>query len=168
VSLDLPSEITGVGEQTFQVTVTLRPTDSSRSFASGLIMVGAESDRTYSLGANSVIVTLGGGDQALNGVDAASFTASINVAGLGAGSHDVDVRVVPPGGLTLLGVSPQQVTVFVSEAATPPPASTPVPTPEPSLVTPPPSALEPTPVASVSSAAGESSPSVSAAASASP
>jgi len=79
VSLDLPSEITGVGEQTFQVTVTLRPTDSSRSFATGLVVVGAESNRTYSLGANSVIVTLGGGDQALNAVDAASFTASINV-----------------------------------------------------------------------------------------
>jgi YbbR domain-containing protein len=172
VSLDLPSEITSVGEQTFQVTVTLRPTDSSRSFATGLIVVGAESNRTYSLGANSVIVTLGGGDQALNAVDAASFTASVNVAGLGAGSHDVDVRVVPPGGLTLLAVSPQQVTVFVSEVATPPPAPTPsptpLPTPEPSLVTPPPSTLESTPVPSVSSAAGESSPAVSAAVSASP
>lgn len=131
VGLDLPTTVTGVGGQTFDVTVTLRPTDSSRNFSTGLIVVGADTDRTYTVGAQSVIVTLGGGDQALNAVDASSFAASINVAGLSSGSHDVDVRVVPPAGLKLIAVSPPRVTVFVGDVATPPPTPSPSPTPAP-------------------------------------
>jgi len=99
-------------------------------------MLGAEASRTYLLAADRVTITLGGGQQALNAVDASSFTASVDVAGLSAGSHDVDVRVVPPAGLKLLAVSPARITVFVSDIATPPPtpSPTPVPTasPEPS------------------------------------
>lgn len=131
VGLELPDGITSVGDQTFAVTVTLRTSASSRNFTAGLIVIGAEPSRTYQLGVDSVAVTLGGGDQALNQVDASSFAASINVSGLAAGSHDVDVRVVAPGGLKLIGVSPNRITVFVSEIATPPP--TPSPSPSQSL-----------------------------------
>ena len=167
VGLALPDTVTGVGAQTFEVTVTLRPTDSSRNFEAGLIVIGAETNRHYGLGVDSVVVTLGGGDQALNAVDAASFAASINVSGLGAGAHEVDVRVVPPPGLTLLAVSPPRVTVFVGEAATPPPTPTPtlVPTLEPSVQ---PSTEPASAVPSVSGAAGAGSPTIPLAASASP
>jgi YbbR domain-containing protein len=132
VGLDLPDGISAVGDQTFAVTVDLRESAATRSFSAGLIMIGAEPSRSYTLGADTVVVTLGGGDQALNQVDAASFAASINVTGLTAGSHDVDVRVVPPGGLKLLAISPTRVTVFVSELATPPPTPSPSPSPTPS------------------------------------
>ena len=67
---------------TFDVSVTLRPTERPARFSAGLVLVGAEPDRTYTLGVDSVVVTLGGGDQALDAVDAASFAASVNVAGL--------------------------------------------------------------------------------------
>jgi YbbR domain-containing protein len=151
VGLELPATVTAVGDQAFEVTVTLRPTDSSRNFTSGIIVVGADTNRTYVVGVESVIVTLGGGDQALNDVDASSFAASINVAGLAAGSHEVDVRVVPPSGLKLLAFSPPRVTVLVGDVATPPPTPTPTPLPtlEPSI-TPEPATAEP----SVSGAAG--------------
>jgi YbbR domain-containing protein len=124
VGLEVPAGLTTVGDQTFSVTVTLRAASSSRSFSAGLVVIGAESNRTYTLGVDHVLVTLGGGDQALNQVDAATFAASINVAGLTAGSHEVDVRAVPPSGLKLLAVSPSRITIFVSEMATPPPSPT--------------------------------------------
>ena len=165
VGLDLPAGVTAIGDQSFVVTVTLRPTDSTRSFTTGLIVVGAASDRQYTLGLTSVIVTLGGGDQALNAVDASTFAASINVSGLGTGSHDVDVRVVPPAGLRVLSVSPATVTVFVGDAATAPPTPgpTPSPTPGPTPSGPPASggfeSASPNP--SVSGAGGASSPGLS-------
>jgi YbbR domain-containing protein len=149
VGLDLPDQITDIGGQTFDVTVTLRASASSRNFAAGVVVVGADPKRTYSLGVDRVVVTLGGGDQALNAVDAASFAASINVAGLDAGSHDVDVRVVAPPGLKVVAVSPARITVFVSPLATPPPSPSPTPSPSPE------------PSASASAAALETSPSPS-------
>lgn len=146
VGLDLPNGIAAVGDATFDVQVTLRPAESSRSFTAGVVMVGAEPDRTYLVAVDRVTVTLGGGQQALNAVDAASFTASVDVSGLSAGSHDVDVGVVPPSGLKLIAVNPVRITVFVGDIATPPPSPTPSPTPSPepsSSATAVPSAQEP-------------------------
>jgi YbbR domain-containing protein len=156
VGLDLPSDISPVGDATFNVTITLRPSAASRNLSAGLILIGAEPNRTYALAVESVVVTLGGGLSALNAVDAGTFAASINVAGLGAGSHDVDVHVVAPPGLKLISVSPPRVTVFVGATATPPP--TPSPTPAPS----------PTPEPSAAAASGSVPASESPAASGSP
>ena len=158
VGLELPDGIAAVGDATFDVSVTLRAVESSRSFAAGVVMLGAEPGRTYLLAVDRVTVTLGGGQQALNDVDASSFTASVDVSGLSAGSHDVDVRVVPPTGLKLLAVSPARITVFVSDVATPPPTPSPSPTPPP---TPAPTASpEPSSSASVAPSAVEPSGSV--------
>ena len=127
VGLNLPGGITQVGEETFDVSITMRATESTRTLSAGLVVVGAEPNRTYTVGVNSVNVTLGGGAPALNAVNAGSFVASVDVAGLGTGSHDVDVVVVPVGDLRVIAVSPERVTVFVSEAATPPPSPSPTP-----------------------------------------
>ena len=135
VGIELPEGIAAVGDQTYDVVVTLRAVASSRSFSAGLIVIGTEPGRTYLLGVDSVIVTLGGGDKALNDVDVAGLEVSVNVSGVSSGSHDLDVRVVPPGSLRLLSVSPSRITVFVGEAATPPPTPSPTPT-----LAPPPSA----------------------------
>jgi YbbR domain-containing protein len=130
-ALDLPDGLSPVGDQAFTISVSFRSSASSRSFSAGLVIVGAEPNRTYTLGVDSVVVTLGGGDQALNEVDAASFAVSINVSALTTGSHDVDVFVLPPTGLKLLAVSPARVTVFVGDLSTPPPTPSPEP-PSPS------------------------------------
>jgi YbbR domain-containing protein len=129
VGLDLPTGIVGVGDQAYTVTVTLRSTSSSRTFSAGVILIGAEADRTYALAVDSVLVTLGGGEQALNSVNVASFVVSVNVSGLTAGSHEMDVRVVPPSGLTVVAIGPARLTVFVGDAATPPPTASPTPEP---------------------------------------
>lgn len=154
VGLDLPDGIEAIGDQAYEVKVDLRASASSRSFAAGLIITGAEPNRTYELGVNSVIVTLGGGDQALNAVDAVLFVVSVNVSGLASGAHDLDVRVVPPAGLKLLGLSSARVTVFVGDVATPPPPPSPSPSPTP-LPTP---VLTPAPSASAESSASPSLP----------
>ncbi len=159
VGLDLPNGISAIGDQAYEVSVELRASASTRSFSVGLIVTGAEPNRTYELGANSVIVTLGGGDQALNSVDAVLFVASVNVSGLSTGPHDLDVRVVPPGGLKLLGMSPARITVFIGDVATPPPPPSPSPSPTPSVA--------PEPSASAE-APGSPSPSATPAVSASP
>jgi YbbR domain-containing protein len=140
VGLTLPDGVTGVGDQTINVTVTLRPTDSSRNFTAGVVVVGSDPARTYSVAVPNVVVTLGGGDQALNAVDASSFAASVDVSGLGSGQHDVDVHAVAPAGLKIIAISPAQVAVFVGDLATPPPTPTPAPTFPPFSPEPPPSA----------------------------
>ena len=160
VGLELPDGIAGVGDATFDVIVTLRAVESSRSFVAGVVMLGAEASRTYLLAVDRVTITLGGGQQALNAVDASSFTASVDVAGLSAGSHDVDVRVVPPAGLKLLAVSPARITVFVSDIATPPPTPSPTPVPTPSPTPVPTPSPEPSASASVAPSVVEPSGSV--------
>jgi YbbR domain-containing protein len=127
VALDLAQGMSAVGADTVQVTFTLRAKGETRNFNAGVILLGAQPDRPYSLAVGSVVVTLGGGLQALAAVDATSLTASVDVAGLDAGSHDVTVRVATSPGTTVVSVSPPQVTVFVGPRATPPP--TPEPTP---------------------------------------
>src|SRR5207244_4189801 len=73
VGLDLPSDVSPVGDATFNVTITLRVSAASRNLLAGLILIGAEPDRTYALAVESVVVTLGGGQSALNAVDAGTF-----------------------------------------------------------------------------------------------
>ncbi len=129
VALDVPEGLTPVGADTVRVTVTLRPSASTRNFTVGLIVVGANSGRTYAVGVDAVVVTLGGGNDALSAVDASSFAASINVSDLGAGSHTLPVRLAVPAGLKLISISPSQVEVIVSPRVTPPPAPTPTAVP---------------------------------------
>ena len=142
VGLALPDGLTVVGSPTVSVTVGLRASAATRNFSAGLIVVGAEPDRTYAIGVDSVVITLGGGQQALDAVDAGAFAASVNVAGLPDGQQQVGVRVAVPAGLRLISISPAQVTVFVGTKATPPP--TPAPTLPPTLPR-----RAPTPIASV-------------------
>jgi len=137
VALDLPAGLTPAGVSTVKVTVTLHAQAATRDFQAGVIIVGADPGRTYTLGAQTVTVTLGGGLQALDAVDASSFVASIDVSGSSEGSHNITVRVAVPAGTTLISISPSVVTVFVSPLAKPAPpptsAPTPIPSPTPSL-----------------------------------
>ena len=129
VALDLPDGLAPAGTSTVKVTVTLRPLTATRDFSAGVLIVGADSGRTYTLGVPTVTVTLGGGIQALDAVDAASFVASVDVSGLIEGSHDLTLRVAIPAGTTLISISPSDVIVFVSPLATPPPTASPSPVP---------------------------------------
>jgi YbbR domain-containing protein len=132
VALDLPPGVTAGEATKATVTVQVRQRKGTRSLSAGIEIVGAHPDRAYELSVDRVAVTLGGSLAALDTVDAASFTVSIDVSTLGEGSHVVRVVVSLPPGVSLVATNPALVGVTVT-VHTPPPVPSPSPTIEPSL-----------------------------------
>jgi YbbR domain-containing protein len=139
VALDLPAGVTAGGATKAKVTVEVRERRGTRSLSAGIEIVGARDERAYELSVDRVAVTLGGSLAALDAIDAATFTASIDVSGLGEGSHVVRVAVQLPPGVTLVATNPALVGVTVTvhtpppTPSPPPPAPTPTPTPIPTV-----------------------------------
>jgi YbbR domain-containing protein len=99
------------------VTVEIAPVTGSRTYEAGLVYAGRQQDLNYSLSTGSVHVTLGGPVADLDRIDPAKFTITIDVAGLGPGSHEVQPVPVVQAGLSVISVDPQTVTVTVSPLA---------------------------------------------------
>ncbi|MBM4407533.1 MAG: hypothetical protein FJ038_02760 [Chloroflexi bacterium] len=133
--VELPEGVSAVGGRFVTVTVRLRETEATRTITAGLVLVGAESDRTYILGVESVLVTIGGTERALTAMAPGSFTGVVDVTAVAEGQQAISVRVTLPDGVRLIAVSPPEVTVFVSPRATPPPTPSPSPTPPASAPT---------------------------------
>ena len=126
VSLVLPAGITAVGPSTVSVTVHFTPVTASQTFTAGIVLSGARDDRIYSLSVDQVLVTLGGSPAALAGIDGQTFSVTVDVDGLAPGVHVLTPTVNLPASLTLIGLSPQTVSVTVTIApATPPPSAPP-------------------------------------------
>ena len=121
VKLDLPPGVSALGVTTARVTVSLRPQLGTRSFQLGVGLRNADPTTRYDLGAGQVVVTVGGPLAALNALDAAALVATVDVAGLGPGTHTLAAEVRLPTGLTVVAVSPPEVTVSVTPAPTSPP-----------------------------------------------
>ncbi len=121
VKLDLPPGVSALGVTTARVTVSLRPQLGTRSFQLGVGLRNADPTTRYDLGAGQVVVTVGGPLAALNALDAAALVATVDVAGLGPGTHTLAAEVRLPTGLTVAAVSPPEVTVSVTPAPTSPP-----------------------------------------------
>jgi YbbR domain-containing protein len=107
------------------VTVGVRAANGSRTFVTGVVCRGAGGNACLP-SLEQVAVTLSGPIPTLDAVDGGSLTAFVDVSGLGAGSHDVQVTVSVPDGLKLVGVSPATVRVEIR-------APTTAPTPSPTL-----------------------------------
>jgi YbbR domain-containing protein len=71
----------------------------------------------YTPSTGSVHVTLGGPVADLDRIDPTSFTITVDVAGLGPGSHEVEAVPNVQAGLKVIAVDPQSVTVTVTPAA---------------------------------------------------
>ena len=117
--IELPDGVSAVGGRFVTVTVRLREIEATRTIAVGLVLAGAEPDRTYTLGAESVLVTVGGSERALAALSPGAFTGVIDVTAVAEGQQALPVRVTVPDGVRLVAVSPPEVTVFVSPRATP-------------------------------------------------
>jgi len=125
-ALDLPSGVAALGVETVHVTVEIRAVKGSRSYEAALVLAGRQPDLEYSLSTGSVFVTLGGPVADLNRIDPATFTITVDVAGLDAGTHQVQVVPNVQAGLSVISVDPDTVTVTVSPtASSPPPSPTP-------------------------------------------
>ena len=130
VAFALPDGVQALGTATVHVTVTLRAITGTRTFEAGLVLVGAQPDLTYTLSADHVLVTIGGSLADLDRLSGVSLTLTADVTGLDPGQHNVAVSANLATGLTLVGASPNSVTVTVSSPAASPPAS-PGPSPSP-------------------------------------
>jgi YbbR domain-containing protein len=123
VELALPAEVSLVSGGPARVTVAIEPETGSRSWQVGVRLKGARGDREYALSASTVLVTLGGPVAVLASLDPGTIVAPVEVAKLGIGNHEVDVKVVPIDGLETLDVAPDSVEVRVTRSSARPSAS---------------------------------------------
>jgi YbbR domain-containing protein len=123
VGFALPAGVQALNVTSVQVTVKLRPVTATRTFEAGLVIVGAQPDLDYALSTDRVLVTIGGSIADLDRLSGSNLVLTVDVTGLGPGSHDVTATANLNTGLTLISASPNPITVTVST-----PAASPAPT----------------------------------------
>lgn len=132
VGLDLPIGAVALEVESVTVSVRIEPVTETRTYAAGIRLAGARDDRVYVLSVDRVLVTLFGPVAVLDQVERSPFVATVDVAGLEPGTHEVQVAAQVPPELTVADTAPASVSVTVSIPATPPPEA--LPTPPPSAV----------------------------------
>ena len=112
-------------EPSVNVTATIAPSVSSRSFVVGVVCADAGTNACLP-SLDQITVTLGGPADQLASLDAADVTGILDVGGLAAGQHTVDVALPAlPDGVDLIGITPSTVTVTIVPPATPTPTPAP-------------------------------------------
>ncbi len=115
VPLDLPAGVLALGgDATVRVTIEIRQITATRLFDAGMALVGSRPDLEYRLSVSHALATVGGPLADLERLDAAAFILSVQVGGLGPGTHEVPLVANLPVGLSLVGVDPAVVTVTIS------------------------------------------------------
>ena len=127
-ALQLPDGVQAPGQATVHVIVTLRPIASTRTFEAGLVLAGARADRTYALSTDRIVVTIGGPVADLDRLSGSTLVLTIDVSGLDTGTHDVTATANLITGLTLIGASPNPITVTIGTST---PTLPPSPAPSP-------------------------------------
>ena len=114
VSLDIPSgaEVTG-GVGIVTVTVTIGPATSEFSFMVPITAANLEPDFRLVGALPSVTVKLIGPFPILSQVSPADISATVDLADLGAGTHSVKVDVAQLAGVSVSGVTPQDIDVVL-------------------------------------------------------
>ena len=123
VALQLPDEISLIGDPEATVTVGIVPARGSRVMEAGLVLTGARRDRQTTLSTGSVLVTLSGDVAALDALEAGGsgmLVGEVDVSGLGNGRHEVGVTIAPPDGLSVVSVAPGTVVARIGPAIPPP------------------------------------------------
>ncbi len=122
VGYNLPGAVQALGAGTVTVTVRLVPVTATRTYQAGLVLVGASPDLQYELSTQQVLVTIGGSVADLDRLSGSTLVLTLDVTGLGDGSHKVAPQANLTTGLALISVSPSPVIVTIS-----PPAPSPAP-----------------------------------------
>ncbi|MBI2762634.1 MAG: hypothetical protein HYX54_02595 [Chloroflexi bacterium] len=113
-ALALPDGVQAPSLVAVRVSVTLRAVTATRTFDAGLVLVGARADRTYALSTNRVLVTIGGSVADLDRLSGSTIVLSLDVAGLDVGVREVTASANLFTGLTLVGASPNPITVTIA------------------------------------------------------
>ncbi|MBM4420841.1 MAG: hypothetical protein FJ034_04515 [Chloroflexi bacterium] len=111
VALVLPEGVALVRPGGVTVRVTVVAQTGSRGFALGLVAKGTGEGLSVEYETRSVDVVIAGPQSALATLTAAQLAATIDVAGLAQGAHQVAVAVRAPDGLTVQAVQPARVPV---------------------------------------------------------
>lgn len=106
-----PPGITVRGSTTADVTVLVKPLGSTTKLTVTPVAVGLGAGLT--MRTVPVSVTLQGSLTRLAEVSQSGIVATVNLSGLGVGTHSVPVRVDPPSGLAVREVQPASVSVTI-------------------------------------------------------
>jgi YbbR domain-containing protein len=123
VLLALPPGIVEVGDQPITATIQVNPVTATRTYTTGVHLVGARSDLTYAVAVNSVILTIGGSTADLDRLSGASLVADLDVSGKEPGTIEVPVTANLPAGTTLVAASPASIKVTITGPAASPVSS---------------------------------------------
>ena len=118
VKLPQLSGISIAGSSDVKITASVIALRASEAMPTSLSVQGLAAGMEAQLANPIVKVTLTGPAPILAVLKSTDLTASIDVSGLTAGSHDVPVKVSGPANVTLGGASPDHVTVVVGPAQT--------------------------------------------------
>ncbi|MFL5673803.1 MAG: YbbR-like domain-containing protein, partial [Chloroflexota bacterium] len=106
VGLALPTGVVAVNDAPVTVTITIRPVTGTRTFSAGLQLIGESADLRYALSTDRVLITIGGSIADLDRLSGATLVATLDVAGLKEGAHDVVVTANLPTGTALVAADP--------------------------------------------------------------
>jgi len=123
VKLALPTGVVAVKGTPIKVSIKIRPVTATRTYTAGLNLVGNSADLAYALSVDRVLLTIGGSTADLDRLSGATLVATLDVAGLKAGVHDVTVTATLPPGTTLVTSDPATVKVTITELASPSPSA---------------------------------------------
>jgi YbbR domain-containing protein len=103
------------------ITVQIRETIATRTLLLGLVCVGAPTGSACLPQIGQVAVTVRGTVSALDALDPANLTPTLDVTGLAPGDHLIQPTLTLPAGVTRITISPISVTVTIVPPATPVP-----------------------------------------------
>ena len=126
VPFALPSGVTTIGARTATVTVHIEAVTETRTFLAGVRMDGRRPDLQYEASERSVLLTLFGSTAVLDRLAASPIVIALNVAALEPGTHEVPVVPSLSSTVSVAAVSPETVTVLVTERPSPGPSGSPV------------------------------------------
>jgi YbbR domain-containing protein len=127
VALRLPASVSVSGDATVSVRVRISAGQGEATFGVAPTLSGVGSDLGVVSVTPSVEVLLQGPLPVLRSVIPDQVTVTIDLTGLGAGTHLLEARVQAPEGLQVLSTSPSTVEVILESTIEPTPTATPAP-----------------------------------------
>lgn len=116
VSLDLPSGVTVIGNVNVTVTIQVSPSEGRVTLTLPVVVENLGAGLAVAGALPNVVVTLEGPTPELLGLSGANVSASINLEGRPAGTHQVNVEVSAPPGIDVGSVAPSVVEVTLEES----------------------------------------------------
>jgi YbbR domain-containing protein len=131
VPLQLPENVSTLGVQSVGIRVAISAITGSQTVQRRPVIQGLAPGLTYTLTLDTANVFLSGPVPKLDTLGAQDSPVILDVSGLGPGVHVVAPSVPAPEGITVEGVSPENIEITIGELPTPVPTPSPAPTPTP-------------------------------------